>query len=140
MPPAVMGGGVSYAFSGVYGKRFAGTSPLVTSAGQLACSALWMVPLATIERPWMLAAPSARTWGALLVLAFLSTALASIVFFRLLATAGANNTLLVNFLIPISPLILGSAFLHERLLPQAYAGMALIALGLAAMDGRVWRQ
>lgn len=128
---AVVTAALSYAFSSVYGKRFAGTSPLVTAAGQTATSILWLLPLAAIEQPWALAMPSAAAWVSLGVLALFATSLASILFFHLLATVGANNTVMVNFLIPIVPLVLGGLFLGERLRPQAFVGMAMILVGLA---------
>ncbi len=69
-------------------------------------------------------------------LALLSTALAYVIFFRILAAAGATNLLLVTLLIPVSALLLGHSFLGEGLAMQHVIGMALIALGLAAIDGR----
>jgi drug/metabolite transporter (DMT)-like permease len=69
----------------------------------------------------------------------LSTALAYLIYFRILASAGATNLLLVTFLIPASAIILGGSLLGERLAPQHFAGMALIGLGLAAIDGRLPR-
>jgi len=137
---AAVAAAVSYALAGVYGKRFAGASPLVTTTGQVTCSALLMAPVAAlVERPWTLPTPSPETWGALLALALVCTALAFLLYFRLLAAAGAGNTMLVGILIPITALVLGGVFLGETILPQAWAGMALIALGLVTMDGRVVR-
>jgi drug/metabolite transporter (DMT)-like permease len=69
----------------------------------------------------------------------LSTALAFILYFRILATGGATNLLLVTFLIPVSAILLGVVFLHETLLPKHFLGMAMIGLGLAAIDGRPWK-
>ena len=58
------------------------------------------------------------------------------IYFRILATAGATNLLLVTFLIPVSAILLGVTILGERLEPKHFAGMALISLGLGAIDGR----
>ena len=79
---------------------------------------------------------SLSAWGALLGLALLSTALAYGIYFRLLASAGATNLLLVTFLVPVSALLLGMTFLGERLDPNHLLGMAVIGVGLAAVDGR----
>ena len=79
------------------------------------------------------------TWGALLGLAALSTALAYVIYFRILARAGATNLLLVTFLIPVSALLLGIGILGEVLQTRELAGMALIGVGLAAIDGRPLR-
>ena len=84
--------------------------------------------------------PSGATWSSIVALALLSTALAYVIFFRILARAGATNLLLVTFLIPVSALLLGLTFLGESLSPHHLAGMALIGLGLAAIDGRPLRR
>lgn len=137
---AVVGAAISYAFAGIYGKRFKGVSPIVTAAGQLTCTTLMMIPVALfVDRPWLLPMPTLKTWGALLALALLSTAVAYAIYFHLLSTAGATNLLLVTFLIPVSALVLGTTFLGEQLSPRALVGMGLIGLGLATMDGRLLR-
>jgi drug/metabolite transporter (DMT)-like permease len=97
-----------------------------------------LLPLALIvDQPWNLDLPGVRVTGALVGLAALSTAFAYVLFFRILATAGATNLLLVTFLIPVSAIILGVAILGEALAPAHLLGMALIGLGLAAIDGRL---
>lgn len=137
---AVLGGAVSYSIAGIFGRRFRrmGLPPLLPAAGQVTTSALLMLPVAlVVDRPWTLAAPSAEAWMALFGLAFLATALAYVIFFRILATAGATNLMLVTFLIPVSAILLGALVLGEVLAPKHFAGMALIAVGLAAIDGRL---
>ena len=139
---AVLGGAVSYSIAGIFGRRFRrmGLPPLLPAAGQVTTSALLMLPVAlVVDRPWTLALPSAEAWGALFGLAFLATALAYVIFFRVLATAGATNLMLVTFLIPVSAILLGALVLGEVLAAKHFAGMALIAVGLAAIDGRVVR-
>jgi drug/metabolite transporter (DMT)-like permease len=126
-----------YALAGLFGRRFRDVPPIVTATGQLSCAALLMLPIAAIaDQPWDLPMPGAGTWLAVGGLALLSTALAFTLYFRILATAGATNLLLVTFLIPASALFLGMTILGERLEPRHFAGMALIAGGLAAIDGR----
>ena len=93
-----------------------------------------------MDRPWSLAPPAGEVWAAVIGLALLATALAYILYFRILARAGATNLLLVTFLIPVSANLLGWLILHERLAANHFAGMALIALGLAAIDGRIVRR
>ena len=134
---AVLGAAASYAFAGIYGRRFRGVPPLVTAAGQVTATAVMILPvmLAT-DRPWAMATPSVVTCVALCCLALLSTALAYVLYFRILAVAGATNLLLVTFLIPVSALLLGTVILREKLDPRHFVGMAFIALGLAAIDGR----
>ena len=129
---AVLGAGVSYAFAGIYGRRFVrmGIPPMITATGQLTAATVVLCPLAAIvDRPWTLAVPDSATIGALLGLAFLSTALAYIIYFRILAKAGATNLLLVTFLVPVSAVLLGTQLLGERLNVLHFVGMSLIGLG-----------
>lgn len=136
---AVLAAALSYAFAGLFGRRFRGTPPLVTAAGQLSASTLMLLPLVwLVDDPANLAPPSMITWGAIAGLGLLSTALAYVIYFRILATAGATNLLLVTFLIPVSAVLLGTGVLGEILAPRQVAGMALIGIGLAAIDGRPW--
>lgn len=134
---AMLASSMLYALSGLFGRRFRDVPPMVTATGQLTCAAMLMLPVALIvDRPWDLSVPGPATWLAVAGLALLSTALAFTLYFRILATAGATNLLLVTFLIPVSALILGITILGERLELRHFAGLALIAAGLAAIDGR----
>lgn len=140
---ACLGAALSYGFAGIYGRRFGarGIPPLVTAAAQVSASSLVLVPLAlVVDRPWLLPVPGPAAIGAVLGLATLSTALAYVVFFRILAGAGATNAGLVTFLIPVSAILLGTLVLGERLDPRHFAGMGLIGLGLACIDGRWLRR
>lgn len=137
---AILGAALSYAFASLFGRRFKrmGIPPLATAAGQVTASSALLLPIALIvDRPWTLPPPELPVWGAILGLALLATALAYILYFRILASAGAVNLMLVTLLIPVSAILLGSAFLGEALAPMDFAGMALIGLGLAAIDGRL---
>lgn len=134
---------LSYALAGNWGRRFARLqiTPLATAFGQIAASSLIMLPLVLwVDRPWQLPVPEPRIVTAILGLAVLSTALAYLLYFRLLASAGAVNLLLVTFLIPVSALALGVAFLGEVFSLRQGLGMALIGLGLLAIDGRWLRR
>jgi drug/metabolite transporter (DMT)-like permease len=134
---AIVGAAVSYAFAGTYGRRFRGMPSAVPVACMLTTSALMALPIAlTLDRPWA-ARPSLPVWGALLGLALLSTALGFWLYFRLLSSAGATNVMLVTLLMPVIALLLGSIVLGERVTPNGLAGMALIAAGLLAIDGRL---
>jgi drug/metabolite transporter (DMT)-like permease len=135
---AILAAGVSYAFAGIFGRRFADAPPLVTAAGQVTASTVLILPLALAgDQPWTIPVPGTRVWLALLGLAIISTALGYVVYFRILATAGATNLLLVTLLMPVIALVLGTYALGERLAPRHFGGMALIAAGLAIIDGRV---
>jgi drug/metabolite transporter (DMT)-like permease len=134
---AVICAAVSYAFAGIFGKRFKGIPPYIVASGQITCTAITMIPIALwFDHPWLLPMPDIKIWGALLGLALLSTSVAYVIYFRLLSTAGASNVLLVTFLIPVSASFLGMTILSERLDIRHFIGMALIGLGLAAIDSR----
>lgn len=139
---ACLGATLSYALAGVFGRRFRamGVPPVMVSTGQLTAATLVMLPLVLIfEQPWAASAPSAESVWALIALALVCTSFAYILYFKLLASAGATNSLLVTFLIPITAILLGSLVLGEVLELRHFAGMALIAAGLAAIDGRLLR-
>ena len=143
---AVLGAALSYAIASIFGRRFRrmAVPPLMVATGQITASTLLILPIAlTVDRPWLIPAPGPAVWGAVLGAALLSTALAYIVFFRILATAGATSISLVTFLIPVSAILLGALVLNERLEHRHVIGMALIASGLVAIDGRIlglWRR
>ena len=139
---ACIAAALTYAFAGVWGRRFAGLgiTPIQTAAGQVTASALMLLPVVLlVDQPWQRALPSGSVAAAVLALATLSTALGYILFFRILATAGATNLLLVTFLIPVSAILLGAAILGEAVDARHLAGMLLIGAGLAAIDGRLLR-
>ncbi|MEQ9135829.1 MAG: DMT family transporter [Thalassobaculum sp.] len=135
---AVVGATLSYGCAGVFGRRFRALPPLVAATGQLSASSLLILPVALlVDRPWTLPAPGAEAVGAILALALFSTALAYILFFRILASAGATNVMLVTLLIPVSAMLLGMLVLGEVVTGRQLLGLALIAVGLACIDGRL---
>jgi drug/metabolite transporter (DMT)-like permease len=131
---------LSYGLAGVWGRRFraAGVQPLATAFGQVAASSLMLLPVwFWVDAPWAMDWPGMPPALAVAGLASLSTALAYLLYFRLLASSGATNLSLVTFLIPVSATAMGWAFLGEQLMLQDLAGFALILAGLMAIDGRV---
>ena len=135
---AVLGATLSYAFAGVWGRvALAGQPPLVNAFGMLVGSTILMVPVVLVADGVPVLSLSSPTWAALLVMATLSTALAYVLYFAILARAGAANLLLVTLLIPPIAVLLGAAFLGEAMAPRAFAGFAVIALGFAVTDGRL---
>jgi drug/metabolite transporter (DMT)-like permease len=136
-----LGAALSYGFANVFGRRFKrlGIAPTVGAFGQLAATAVMVAPAAlAFDRPWLPPPPSTVAWAAMIGLVLLSTALAYAIFFRLLGSAGTTNISLVTLLIPVSAILLGTLVLGERLSALQFASMALIGLGLVAIDGRVW--
>ncbi|MEM9440630.1 MAG: DMT family transporter [Pseudomonadota bacterium] len=135
---AILAAALTYSFASIYGRRFKGLPPMTIACGQVTCSSLLLIPLVLIiDRPLALDPPSLATWGALFSIGIFSTAFAYILYFKILALAGATNLMLVTFLIPISAMLLGVAFLNETVTSIELFGMALISVGLALIDGRL---
>ncbi len=131
---------LSYALAAVWARRFRrlGISPISVTTGQLTAGAIMMLPMSMfIDKPWTHGFPPLSALAAITALALLCTALGYVLYFRLIDRAGATNALLVTLLVPPVAILLGGLFLGESLAPQDFGGLALIALGLAAIDGRV---
>jgi len=131
---------LSYALAAVWARRFKrlGLSPMSVTTGQLTAGAAMMLPLALIvDQPWTHPLPPLSAWGAIVALALMCTAFGYVMYFKLIDSAGATNALLVTLLVPPVAILLGATFLGESLQPQDFLGLGLIALGLAAIDGRL---
>jgi drug/metabolite transporter (DMT)-like permease len=128
---------ICYSYATVYGRRFysMGLSPLDIAFGQLSTAAATSIPLAILERPWLVM-PSQRAWVSIIGISVFSTALAYLIFFRILERAGATNANLVTLLIPVTATLLCTAFLGERLELRHIVGMCLIMTGLLIMNLR----
>jgi len=140
---AVIVASVFYGMGSLYSRHFRDLSPLTAATGQLTAATMILLPLSlVIDRPWTLPMPDGHIWAALLAIALVNTAAAYLVFFRLLAGAAVTHVSLVTFLIPPIALLLGAMVLGEAITLQAVSGMAVIALGLAALDGRLlkWKR
>ncbi len=134
---AVLGAALCYALAGLWGRQFRGLPVEVAAGGMLIGSSVIMLPLAAIiEHPWTVS-PGAISLAGIAALGLLSTSIAYLLYFKLLARVGATNLLLVTFLLPIVALILGAMFLGEHVQPIDLLGLALIMGGLAAIDGRL---
>lgn len=136
---AILMAALSYGFAGVFGRRFHSIPPIMTATGQLTGSTVLMLPVALFMNfPEGIALPGLNATLAILFLSLFSTAFAYILYFKLLASAGATNLSLVTFLVPVGAILLGGLFLAETLTGNQVIGMLLIALGLAAIDGRLF--
>lgn len=135
----ILGTSLSYGFSALWMRRLRHIPPLVSSAAQLTCSTVLLLPMAAfIDRFWLLPAPSAPVLLAILGMALFSTALAYIVFFKISASAGPGNVMLVTLLIPVTATALGVLVLDETLTVYQIAGALIIASGLVVIDGRLF--
>ena len=124
---------ICYAGAAIFGRGFKGLDPMAPAAGSLLCGAAILIPLSLgVERPWTLH-PSMDSVLALLALAVFSTALAFVIYFRLIQTLGSVGTTAQAYLrVPIG-VALGVLFLGERLSPTAWIGLACVVVGVAAM-------
>jgi drug/metabolite transporter (DMT)-like permease len=138
---ALIGAAVSYGCAGIFAKRFRQLPATIIATGQLSASTVIMLPVVLfLHGNADLFSASAPVWASVLALALLSTAFAYILFFNLVASAGAINASLVTLVVPVSAILLGALFLGERLETFEFAGMALIGAGLIAVDGRLLRR
>ncbi|HEX2802500.1 MAG TPA: DMT family transporter [Sphingomicrobium sp.] len=137
---ACVAASLSYALAAVWARRFRrmGLPPMAVTTGQLTAGAAIMLPIAlVVDQPWTAPFPGFGPLAALSALALLCTGFAYVLYFRLIDSAGATNALLVTLLVPPTAILLGALFLSEALAPQDFLGLLLIALGLAAIDGRL---
>ncbi|WP_245443719.1 DMT family transporter [Mesorhizobium sp. DCY119] len=138
---AVIGAAVSYAFAVVYAKRFKDMKPTLVATGQLTAATVLMAPIVFLfYSPAEIVTSGVSIWMAVLALAVLTTAFAFILYFNLIASAGATNASLVTLVVPVSAIMLGAVFLGERLEPFEFAGMGLILASLIIIDGRLFRR
>lgn len=133
-----IGAAISYGFAATYGKRFRDLPAPVTATGQLTASSLVMLPTALlVDHSWQIPFPPLEAAAAILALALISTAFGYILFFRIMAQAGATNASLVTLLVPPSAILLGALFLGETLQVLDLVGMLLIGIALLVLDGRL---
>ena len=137
---ALLGAAVFYALSAVFGRRFRrlGVAQMQIATGQVTAAALLLLPLVVlIDQPLQLAPPGLPSILAVLGLALISTAFAYVLYFRILASAGATNLSLVTMLVPPTAICLGILFLDEVLPRQHLVGLVFIISGLLVIDGRL---
>ena len=135
----VLAAALSYACASLWGRRLRALPATGAAAGQLTCSTVLLAPVALLLEPADLAALPWQAWAAVAVQGLAVTAVAYVLYFRVLKLAGATNLMLVTLLMPPGAILLGWAFLGERLTAADLGGLALIGLGLAAIDGRLLR-
>jgi len=138
---ACVAASLSYALAAVWARRFRrqGLSPMSVTTGQLSAGAVMMLPFALfVDQPWTQPLPPISALAAITTLALVCTAFGYVLYFKLIDSSGATNALLVTLLVPPTAILLGGLFLGESLAPQDFFGLGLIAIGLAAIDGRLF--
>jgi drug/metabolite transporter (DMT)-like permease len=130
---AIVAATICYAGAAIFGRSFKGLDPMMPAAGSMLCGAALLIPASLVlDRPWALA-PSSSSLAALIGLSLFSTALAFVIYFRLVQTLGSVGTTSQAYLrVPIGVGI-GALVLGEALPPSAWAGMLCVLLGVAAM-------
>ena len=136
----ILAAAISYAFAAIYGRRFKrmGISALMTATGQVTGSSLILIPFVLLYKPAQhIADATAAVWLSVIALAIVCTAFAYLLYFRILAAVGATNLALVTFVVPVSALLLGGLFLQEQIAVIQWVGIAVVALSLIVIDGRL---
>ncbi len=137
---AVIGGTISYALAGVWARKtLGGLSAQVAAAGMLTGSSLITLPMAWIVEGPISLSLQPQTWAAIGYYAAIATALAYLLYYRVLAMAGSGNLMLCTLLVAPIAIILGAVVLGEELPLQAFTGFGLLALGLIIIDGRLFK-
>jgi drug/metabolite transporter (DMT)-like permease len=136
---AVIGVALCYAGSVLFaGVTVKGIPPLQVSIGQVSCAAVLIFPFALTQVPE--SSPPAKAWLAVLALGVLGSGLAYLLYFALIASAGASRAILVTYLVPAFALVYGAVFLDEAVTATALAGLALVLGGTALATGLAGRR
>ena len=128
-----------YALAGIFARRFKalGVAPMELAAAQFVAGAILLAPVAlTLGQSLTDLPTSLAAWGAVAVLAIVCSAFAYVLFFRLIETAGATNSMLVTLIVPPIAITLGALVFGEQFGLAQIGGLLLIAAGLAVIDGR----
>ncbi len=130
---ALVAASVCYGGAALFGRSFKGLDPIMPAVGSLLCGAFVLLPLSLLlDRPWALS-PSVQSIQALIALSLVSTALAFVIYFRLIARLGPVATTSVAYLRVPTGVLIGMTFLGEALAPTAWAGLGLVLAGVMAM-------
>ena len=131
---AALGGAFLYGVGGNFTRRYAShIKPLAIAAGSQVAAALTLLPVAVMT--WPESPVSLTAWTAAIVMGLFSTALAYVLYFRLIANAGPTNAITVTYLIPLFAMVLGAVVIDEAITASMIVGCAVILLGTALATG-----
>ena len=137
----VLGAAISYAGAGIWARRLRDLPPVAAATGQVTCSTVMLLLLVlTLEPPWGLDLPGPAVWGSLVGIGLFSTSVAYLLFFAIVRRAGGSNVMLVTLIIPPAAILLCVLILSEPVTAGQLAGMAIIAMALLTIDGRLLRR
>ena len=131
---AVLGGAVCYAINAVVARHRPPADPLVAAAGVMLAGSAIMLPLGGPQAAAQLSTAPVAPLAAMLALSIVATAIATVVFLKLVAIAGPSFTSFINYLIPVWALIMGVVFLGEQPTARVLLGLALILSGIALSE------
>jgi drug/metabolite transporter (DMT)-like permease len=131
---AVLGGAVCYAVSTIVARHHPSADPLVAAAGVMLMGSLVMLPIGGLAAPEQLASAPAVPFAAMIALAVVATAIATVVFLKLVVVAGPSFTSFINYLIPVWALLMGIIFLGEEPQPTTLAALVLILAGIGLSE------
>lgn len=132
---AILGASASYGLAAAYARGATrGLAPELAAAGMLTGALIWMIPLTLAFEGLPTRGWGVSTWGALIWLGVGCSALAYLLYYRILALAGAGNLLLVTLMIPPVAIVAGALVYHEQLGLTALGGFALLAAGLLVLN------
>jgi len=137
---SVIAGTVSYAFAGAFARTYlSGLPPIVAAAGMLTSATLWMLPITIVSDGMPGFDLQPMTWAAIAYYALIATAAAFLLYYRILASAGSGNLLIVTLLVAPVSIVIGAVALDEALAPRAFVGFAILAVGLLTLNGTLFR-
>jgi len=136
---SILGAALGFSFSTVVGRGLPRGAPLAHAATLLVLASMMIiVPSLVIDQPWQLATPSVWSWGAVVWLGLLATALTNFVLIKLVTNVGANFVATNNYLTPAVGIIAGAWVLGEELPPRALGALAVILGGIAIAESARW--
>jgi drug/metabolite transporter (DMT)-like permease len=131
---AILGGAICYAINTILARHRPPADPLVAAAGVMLAGSLLMLPIGGPAATAQLASAPAAPFAAMIALSLIATAIATVVFLKLVTVAGPSFTSFINYLIPVWALLMGVTFMGERPEPRALLALALILGGIGLSE------
>jgi drug/metabolite transporter (DMT)-like permease len=131
---AVLGGAICYAINTIIARHRPPADPLVAAAGVMLAGSALMLPIGGAAASTQLAVAPLMPLAAMLALSIVATAIATVVFLKLVAIAGPSFTSFINYLIPVWAVLMGMLFLGEEPSLRIFIALALILAGIALSE------
>ncbi|WP_162787230.1 DMT family transporter [Notoacmeibacter marinus] len=144
-PPWAMacfvGAAISYGFGANLARGLGDLPPVLIATGQCLCSSvLVMIAALFTVGPGGLISDDGAAIASIITIGTAMTAGAYLLYFNLIAKAGATNGSLVTILIPVSAILAGIVLFGETMTANGWMGFALISFGLLMIDGRLFKK